>query len=170
LARTAVRPKRRSRADLSVLEEHYSARATQCVPSRFLKSLSHEESLRPALVSYLTFNSRARWVGIILSRQVGHRKGDGTRCKGYCFRHGGKLANSKGDGARCHRSFDSWGLRADFRGPSLCPRPSKALETLTGSYPESFSVAEVFGAQTYSNDSGGLSQDVTTAAICSVFR
>ena len=57
----------------------------------------------------LVSSLRARRVGIVLSRQAGHRKGDGARCKGYCFQSGGKLADSKGDGARCHRSFDSRG-------------------------------------------------------------
>jgi hypothetical protein len=54
-----------------------------------------------------------------MSRQAGHRKGDGTRCKGYCFHSGGKLANSKGDGARCNRSFDSRGAPDRFPGPPL---------------------------------------------------
>jgi len=64
----------------------------------------------------LVFEPRVRRVGIVLRRQASHRKGDGTRCKGYCFHSGGKLANSKGDEARCHRSFDS-------RAPDGFPGP-----------------------------------------------
>ena len=61
---------------------------------------------RADLVSGFTL---AFGVWISLSRQAGHWKGDGARCKGYCFHSGGKLASSKGDGARSNRSFDSWG-------------------------------------------------------------